>query len=139
MGQGDSGIHDQMSTQQLIWGNLGANLEREGGRWFPEDMPRSQSPVDESRQRTGGDNRTEMPGVFTDHNCPWTGVTILLGTKKRHMPFGSPGTFLVLMTMESLGNLYGDGWLCVAVVVDLGVRVMLYRLKVTAWKGTPGF
>lgn len=54
-----------MSTQELIWGNLEANFEREDGRWFPEDTSRSQSLVDRSHQRTGSKNWTEVPGVFT--------------------------------------------------------------------------
>lgn len=129
---------DQISTQELISGNLGASIERVGGRWLPEDTPWSQSLVDGSHPRTGGDIWAEGPGAFTDHSYPWRGVTILPRTKKSSMPFGSPEAFLVLVTLGKFENLFGDRWLSVAVVVDLQCQGRAGQITWSA-KRTPGF
>lgn len=114
-----SETRDQMSTQELILGNLGASVERVGDRWLPEDTPWSQSLGDGSHLKTGGDIWAEGPGAFTGHSYSWRGVTVLPRTKKSPMPFSSLGAFLVLMTLVTLENLFGDRCLSAAVVVAL--------------------
>lgn len=52
-------------------------------------------------------------------------MTILPRIPKGNCAFwfsGGWGEVLVLMTLESLENLFGDRWLSVVVVVDLGGR-----------------
>lgn len=54
------------------------------------------------------------------------------------MPFGSLGAFLVLMTLGTLENLFGDGWLSTAVEVGLWCQGRAGQITWSA-KRTPGF